>query len=358
MKIAVLGAGNIGCAVAADLTRKGHVVTLIKTSTSMHNEDFEYLIQNNGYIEVWQSSETFSVNIAHLTKDLSLISEAELIYITITTDYHESLIKKMKPYLKDGQIVILTPGYLSTAYLLKHCSDIKLTIVEGESTTIDCRLSKPGHIRIGSRNVRNYIGVYPKGDINQVKDKLDTLQYNYVYMSSVVEAALHNPNLIVHTVGAIMSMPRIEKTQGDYCMYWEVFTPSVWNILERLDGEKMAVLKELGFDPLPYVEKCKRRNSTDLDSDQDGKEIFFEYALSPTRAKGPVVVDARYISEDVPEGLVMLEALGKQLDVRTPVCTALIEMASAALGRDLRMAGRSLERLGTENIKKIIEDGR
>ncbi len=75
---------------------------------------------------------------------------------------------------------------------------------------------------------------------------LAPLQYHYTALSSVVEAALHNPNLIVHTVGAIMSIPRIEKTNGEYCMYHEVFTPSVWNILERLDSEKMDVLEKLG----------------------------------------------------------------------------------------------------------------
>lgn len=354
MKIAIVGAGNMGCAVAADLTRKGHVITLIKTSKAMHNENFEYLKKNNGHIEVWQSDEAFSADIACITEDISKISDVELIFIAIMTNHHEPLIKKMKPYLKNGQIVVIVPGYLSTAYILKHCSEIDLTIVEGESSTIDCRISEPGHIRVGFRNVRNPIGVYPKRNIQQIKSKLDTLQYHYEYLSSVIEAAIHNPNLIVHTVGAVMSIPRIEKTKGDYCMYWEVFTPSVWKILEKLDNEKMQILQKLGLPQIPYVEACKYRNS--LNDSRDAKEVFFEYASSPYRAKGPVVVDSRYISEDVPQGLVMLEALGKYLGLQTPISTALIEIAGTALGRDLREEGRTPESLGIDNINRIIDD--
>ena len=55
------------------------------------------------------------------------------------------------------------------------------------------------------------------------------------------------------------------------------------------------------------------------------------------------------------QGLVMLEAMGKYLHIPTPVCTALIEIANAALSRDLRENGRSLERLGMENIRKILK---
>lgn len=353
MKIAILGAGNAGCAVAGDLSYRNHQVTLIKTSNAMHDENFNYLLENNGKISLHESGEVKTSNIYNVTRDLSQLSQAEIVIIYIQTNYHEELIKKIAPYLQDNQMVLINPGYLSTAYILKHC-DKKIIVAEAQSSFIDCRISEPGIIKVGFRNVRNPIGIYPYNRRQEAIDKLDALGFPFTYLSSVIEAALHNPNLIVHTVGAIMSIPRIEKTNGDYCMYHEVFTPSTWNILEKLDAEKMDVLEKLGFDRLPYVEACKYRNS--LDDTHDAKEVFFWYAAMPTRAKGPIVVDSRYISEDVPQGLVMLESLGKQLNVKTPICTSLIEIASAALGRDMRENGRTPEKLGKNNIDKILND--
>lgn len=354
MKIGILGAGNGGCTVATDLSLKGHDVTLIKTSNSMHNENFQYLLENDGKMAIWENGETKETHIKCVTNDISRISECEILIVYIQTKYHEPLIQKIIPFLVPNQIVIFNPGYLSTAYMLKHNVPDYVTIVEAESSFIDCRIVEPGLAKAGFRNVRNPLGIYPSSRKEKTIEKLEQLGFPFTYLSSVVEAALHNPNLIVHTVGAIMSIPRIEKTQGDYCMYHEVFTPSVWKILEKLDCEKMDILEKLGFERLPYVEACKFRNS--LDDSRDAKEVFFWYAAMPTRAKGPVVVDSRYISEDVPQGLVMLEALGKQLGVDTPIATALIELATVALGRDMRAEGRSPERLGKENISKILQD--
>lgn len=352
MKITVVGAGNAGCAVSADLTMKGHTVTLLKTSGSMHNDNFAFLQENNGRITMLENGETRTTNISRVTTDFSAISEAELVIVYIQTNYHEDLIIRMKDYLRDGQKVLFNPGYFSTAYMLKHCGGKDLTIIEATSSFIDCRIAEPGLIKVGFRNVRNPIGVYPSERGEKTMEELACLGFHFA-LRSTAEVALHNPNLIVHTVGAIMSIPRIEKTKGDYCMYWEVFTPSVWNILEKLDAEKMDVLEKLGFPRLAYVDACKFRNT--LDTEVDGKEVFFWYAAMPTRAKGPIVVDSRYITEDVPQGLVMLEALGQYLHVPTPVCTSLIEIANAALCREFRDVGRTLERLGVENVKAIIE---
>lgn len=354
MKIVVLGAGNGGCTVAADLSLKGHDVTLVKTSDAMHNDNFEYLLNNDGKITILEDGQYRQARINQVTKDFSEITGADIVIVYIQTNYHEDLIRRIIPYIKDGQTIMFNPGYLSTAYMLKHGAGLDITIVEAQSSFIDCRIVEPGLVRVGFRNVRNPLGIYPSRNKEQAQKQLDKIGFPFTYLSSVVEAALHNPNLIVHSVGAIMSIPRIEKTKGEYCMYHEVFTPSVWRILEALDKEKMDVLSRLGFPRIPYVEACKFRNS--LDDTRDAKEVFFWYAAMPTRAKGPTTVDSRYISEDVPQGLVMLEALAMSLGVEAPICTSLIEIASAALGRDLRMEGRTVERLGEANIKKILVD--
>ena len=357
MKIAMLGAGNAGCAVSADLTMHGHEVTLIKTSHSMHDDNFSYLLENGGKMTLNEFGEIKSANIHKLSRDVADIRDAEVVIIYIQTNYHEQLIERIAPYLQDGQILLINPGYLSTAYVLKHCADKDIIVAEAESSFIDGRIMEPGLFRVGFRNVRNPIGIYPSAKKEEAIAKLDQLGERFVYLDSVVEAALHNPNLIVHTVGSVMSIPRIEKSKGDFCMYHEAYTrdnPATWRILETLDGEKMNVLEKLGFDRLSYVEACKYRNS--LDDNMDAKEVFLNYAEMDTRAKGPTVVDSRYISEDVPQGLVMLEALGNALDVQTPIASGLIAIASAALGRDLRAEGRTPEGLGIENIEKILKD--
>lgn len=354
MKIAVLGAGNSGCALASDYAARGHEVTLIKTSSSMHEDNFAYLEKNGGEMIMDEFGTETRCHIAHLSRDISDVQGKEVVLLCTQTGYHKAVLERVMPQLIAGQILLIVPGYLSTAYAIAAgCAD-GVIIAEAESNFIDGRISDMGRFKVGFRNVRNPVGIYPAAARDKAMTVLAKLGTPFTLLESVVEAALHNPNMIVHTVGAVMSIPRIEATKGDYCMYHEVFTPSVWAILEALDAEKMAVLTKLGYEPLPYVEACKFRNS--LDEARSGKEVFFEYASMPTRAKGPVCVDSRYISEDVPQGLVLLESMGKTLNVPTPVCSALIELATAALGRDMRAEGRSIDRLGEDNIRAILAD--
>lgn len=354
MKIAILGAGNSGCALAADYAGRGHEVTLIKTSHSLHDDNFRYLTENGGRMVLHEFGKESACKISRLTRDISEVQGQEAVLLCTQTGFHAKVLGRVIPYLEAGQILLINPGYLSTAYALGMGLKDGVIVAEAESNFIDGRISEPGHFRAGFRNVRNPIGIYPSKKTAEAAVVLDKMGTPFVYLRSVVEAALHNPNMIVHTVGAIMSIPRIEATKGDYCMYHEVFTPSVWTLLEALDQEKMEILEALGFERLAYVEACKFRNS--LDEKRDAKEVFFDYASMPERAKGPQSVNSRYITEDVPQGLALMESLGKVLQIPVPVCTSLIELASASLGTDFRKNGRTLERLGEENIRRILDE--
>ncbi len=358
MKIAIIGAGNAGVATAADLSIKGHSVSLVKSSDSLHNENFNYLLQNNGKVVLNDMDGRKEGFIREVTYDFSVISDAEVVMVYVQTNYHEAIVERIIPHLRDKQIVLFNPGYFVTAYMLKHGAFERadITVVEAESSFIDCRISEPGQVKVGFRNVRNPLGIYPSANYDAAVEKLQQLGFPYVYYRDIVSAALHNPNMIVHTVGAVMSIPMIDREGKNFCMYHSAFTEHVWNILEQLDKEKMDILERMGHPRLPYVEACKFRNS--LDDGEDAKQVFFNYAAMPTRAKAPDKVDSRYITEDVPQGLVMLESLGATLDIPTPVCSSLINLASASLNRDFRAVGRTLETLGVENIRKILADGK
>lgn len=89
MRITILGAGNMGCANAADLTLKGHEITLVKTSHAMHNETFNYIISHENKITLWQEGKELSAKIHKVTTELDSIPYADLILITTQTSVHE-----------------------------------------------------------------------------------------------------------------------------------------------------------------------------------------------------------------------------------------------------------------------------
>ncbi|MGI6240287.1 MAG: 2-dehydropantoate 2-reductase N-terminal domain-containing protein, partial [Christensenellales bacterium] len=69
MRICVLGAGNSGTAVAAELSLRGHAVTLIKTSRAMHDANFEHLTASGGEVTLIEKGKETRARIAHVTRD-------------------------------------------------------------------------------------------------------------------------------------------------------------------------------------------------------------------------------------------------------------------------------------------------
>ena len=71
MKVAVIGAGNVGVAIAADLSIKGHEVSLIKTSNTK-SEVFEKIQANGNRVFLKENQQYHETTIAdHRAEHLS-----------------------------------------------------------------------------------------------------------------------------------------------------------------------------------------------------------------------------------------------------------------------------------------------
>ncbi|WP_245542322.1 NAD/NADP octopine/nopaline dehydrogenase family protein [Psychromonas hadalis] len=218
---------------------------------------------------------------------------------------------------------------------------------------------EPGTVKVLFKNVRNSLAFFPATRTAEGMAVASRLFPAYdIEIKSVrkhiFESALHNPNIIVHTVGLYVMYPMLEycaKHHPDEVPYMyrdALSTKMAWLMIEKLDAEKMAVLSALGCEALPYLEACLFRNEEDLT--QDPKDVFESYKISSP--PGPYSFDNRYITEDVPMGLVLLSSLGEKLAINMPECNRLIEMCGGILDRDFFSEGRTLTSLGLGELSK------
>lgn len=360
MEIAIVGAGNAGCAYACHLASTGHDVRLLKTSRAMHEENFAEVVRQGGIhcVDHTADEARFFAPLKLVTRDArEALSGAQVVIVMTQSLQHETVADHMGPLLGNAQLVLVVPGYMGSLYFRRACRSKDVVFAEGESTALDCRIEEPGVVHILFRNVRNALAFLPgsrsKDGLHLAGQLFSTYRYT---RKSIVESALYNPNLIVHTLGTVLSASRIEYSKGQFRMYAEAYSPSVWNVAEALDAEKNGILRAFGCEPFQYVDACKFRNEEDLAI--DSMEVFRSYALSAP--KGPASLNTRYVDEDVPMGLVLMSSLGKACGQATPVCDSLVHIAGALRQRDFWAAGRTLESLGLTGltvgqIAKVVE---
>lgn len=361
MRVTVIGCGNAGLIHAAKLIEKGIEVALLKTSNAANSEFFDIICHENGYNVKDETSggRRFFVKPSMITRDVEkAVRFGDVLIVMTTTSQHESVAQKIAPFVRDGQIITLVPGYMGSLIFKKYVlKDVVYS--EWETTAYNGRIVDSMYVRITFYNPRNAISVLPVSKTEEVLDVFSKCFSNTKYSRKhILESAMHNPNMIVHPIGILFSASRIEHSRGEFWMYKEAFTDSVIRVINAFDRSKNELLNAFGCDSLDYFEAAKWRNATDLS--MDAMTVFRSFADSSN--KGPSFINHRYLNEDVPMGLGLFISIGKIIGTDTSIQEAIMALASALLGRDLSVSSRTIQYLldkpdvSVEDIKKAIRD--
>lgn len=359
MKITIVGCGNSGLIHAAKLLENKIEVGILKTSNTFNDEFFNVISQEGGYNvkDETNGGNRFFVRPAFITRDVEkAITFADVIMVMTTTSQHEFVAQKIAPYVRDGQIIILVPGYMGS-FIFKKYIHKDVIYSEWETTAYNGRIVDSMYVRITFYNPRNAISVLPTVQTDYVVGLMSKCFANTKYSRRhILESALHNPNMIVHPIGILFSASRIEHSKGEFWMYKEAFTDSVINVIKAFDKRKNLILQEFGCEPLDYFEAAKWRNEENLNI--DAMTVFRSFADSSN--KGPSFINHRYLNEDVPMGLGLFISIGKIVGVDTSVQEAIMSLSSALLNKDLRQNARTIQYLlqkdtvGVDDIRAAI----
>jgi opine dehydrogenase len=140
---------------------------------------------------------------------------------------------------------------------------------------------------------------------------------------------------------------RIEFTQGNYLHYKEGITPSVAQVMEDVDKERMAVVRAYGLSEMSTAERLVILGYT-----YPGKNLYDQYQHSEVFApmKAPADLRNRFVTEDIAYGLVTWADLGDRAGVETPLMDAFVRIASSIHGVDYSKEGRTLKNLGLGDL--------
>ena len=359
-KIAVLGGGNGAHAMAADLTLKGYEVNICEAPE--FREAFSTTLERQAVelIDAW--GERHTVKLRATTNFAEALRGASYIMMAVPAIGAKSFFNSIVPYLEDGQTIIKWSGNFSAllfANILKE-KGIKKDIVIAEAHTLPwgCRLVAPGTVQIMVWAIKLLFATLPAKNINRVIDDVKNM-YPVVAGENVLATSLNNLNPIVHPVGSVMNAGWIDSAGKDFYLYRDGTTLSIARGIKAVFDEVSKVATGVGATMLEYPEEDFWIKSTIMST---YFRATFDKEGAVTKISGPSSAKSRYITEDVPYGLVPIAKLARKFNISTPTIDSVIQFASVINQTNYYREGTSLEELGIaklskKELAKVLQEG-
>lgn len=345
-KVLIIGAGHQGLAMAAHMESCGIDCYLWnRTEKNILDIKKNNIIRCKGIINKAVKVKVVTSNIKEALQ--------KFIMIATPSSAHIDIAQLLAKYVDDTYTIILNPGrtfgILEFILELKKAGCKKLPLVaEAQTIIYTCRRDSTNNVHIFA--LKNDV---PISSLNIertlcVLDKMPVCIKKYFKVANnFYETSLGNVGMILHCAPVLMNIGWIESRITNFEYYYDGISPTIATFLEKMDNERLEVANAINISIESTVEWLKRTYDT------NGINLF-EHLQSNIYYKGidaPQTIQHRYIQEDVPNGLVPLESMAKELKIETPYISSIITLANNVMNIDYRRYGRNFKIL-----KQVLED--
>ncbi len=350
MRVAVLGSGNGGLAIAFEWAHAGHEVHLFdfpQFNATIADVDQLGGITAEGDLQGY-------ARVASAGHDAgAAVSEADLVFAVGPAYSTAPFAEACRPFVRDGQTFVVCPGSCGGAIVFKESlgrdlADPAVVVAETSTLPYAVRVTGPAHITVYNRLKGGYyVAALPASATPAVHELLQQVYREIAPATSVWQTTLQNSNPIIHPAVTLCNTALIERTGGDFLFYEEGVTDGVGRLIEAIDRERVAIARTLGVQV---------RRDPELGIEQ-GYQSVDDYSVGYSQAPGfrgikaQPRLDHRYLNEDAGYGLVFMTGLARQIGVATPSMDALLQLSSVITGRDYAAEGaRTMQSLGLAGL--------
>jgi opine dehydrogenase len=342
--VAIIGAGIGGIYLAAELG-------LLGCELRLHDRDESRLtdLRTRGGIDV--DGHGFAAIACVTTDPVEAVNGADIIAVCTGGNHQEEVARGLAPLLHNGQIILLIQGNTGGSLVVRRALDragcrAAVDVTEMDNYPHSCWRLGPTQIRPIVKKRWLQIAAFPGHRIGAVFERLSPLFPAAVAAPSVLSTGFTNANAMLHVANCVANAGKIDRGEA-YKFYAEGVTPAVARLYQAINAERAAIARALGAD-VPTLEDWFERvygvRGASLD---ESCRLLTTNSDGPYQATGtPRSWDHKYISEDVPTGLIPMRELGRAAGVATPAIGGVITLAQTLAGSDFSANARTLDRLG------------
>ncbi|MBN2155988.1 MAG: NAD/NADP octopine/nopaline dehydrogenase family protein [Candidatus Lokiarchaeota archaeon] len=340
--VAIIGAGNGGRATAIYLRNRGFNINLaFRTFEKIKTIYFTKQIRSQGKL-----NGIFDLDLITPEYSQLMAEDVGVIIYVLPANVHADITRKIAPFLQNNQIILLTPGRtwgaIEVNNIIKRLRP-ELRVYVGETQTLPFTSRSIEDKGVDLIDIKNQVKYcfYPEKYNQRVSKTIFKLFPRLLSVDDIRITSLNNIGAMVHPAGLILNTGTISRKQ-DLLFYSEGMSKDVVKIVEQVDTERCTIMKLLGLKPVNFLQWA-----TEVYNVRE-KDYYstFQHIRSYQAISAPKQMNVRYITEDVPTGLVPISSIGKFLGIPTPATDALINIANILMDTDFRVTGRTTKNVG------------